>query len=120
MKRNQVLMRLMTWKAEIFRATQVEHGGITTVEYETIHQDVPCKLSQGVGSRMNLVHAQQDDVAKLNRTAKGFFDWTADICAGDRVRISHNGEEVGIYEVGEVFCYRDSHKECALSRTMVI
>lgn len=120
MKRNEVLMRLMTWEAEILRATELVQEGISTVSYDVLYQHVPCKLSQGVGSKVNLARAQQDDVGKLHMTAKGFFDDTADICAGDRVRITQNGQDIGLYDVGEVFCYPDSHKECALSRVAVI
>lgn len=120
MKRNQVLMRLMTWRADIWRAKEVQQGSVTHVEYEMVHEEVPCKLSQGIASRVNLAQVAQDDVARLEMTAKGFFDWTVDVQAGDRVNIRHNGEEVGTYEVGEVFCYRDSHKECRMHRQMVL
>lgn len=119
MKRNQVLMRLMTWRADIFRAKEVQQGGITHMEYEMVHEQIPCKLSQGIASRVNLAQPVQDDVAYMNLTAKGFFDWTADVQAGDRVKIYQNAEDVGMYEVGEVFCYRDSHKECRLNRRVV-
>lgn len=120
MKRNQVLMRLMTWRADILRAKEVKEGSVTHVEYEMVQQEVPCKLSQGIASRVNLAQVTQDDVARMDMTAKGFFDWTADVQAGDRVNIRNSGEEVGTYEVGEVFCYRGSHKECRMRRQAVL
>ena len=113
---NRILARLFRHQADICRAKRHEAGAVTKVTYEPIRQGVPCLISKMGAAKQNLTTIQLEDVAGMERSAKGFFDWEIDIQPGDVVTVTGKEGSLGQFYVGEVFCYAGSHKECRLTR----
>ncbi|MGI6030911.1 MAG: hypothetical protein ACOX7F_05355 [Eubacteriales bacterium] len=116
---SRILQRLMNQRGDIWRGEKRVENGVQFVEYQLLQSGVPCRVSQIGTGRTILKKPQGEELSEIEQELKGFFPWDADVQSGDRLVVTLNKTQ-HILEVGEVFVYQNSHRECRLSRLQTV
>lgn len=116
---NRILRRLMDKRAQLWRSVAVETDGVTSAQFQLVKEGIPCKVSQTGTGHTILKKGDGEDLVTIGQELKGFLEWDEDIRSGDRLAVELCGE-TAMLQVGEVFDYPGSHRECRLSRVQTV